>query len=1081
MKMIKILKAKIWVGLCVAAFLAPAAHGACTYSLSTTSRSHGNGATNNSVTVNAGIGCAWTVANATSWITIQSPTNGTGTNSVAYTVAANLSSIARTGVVTIAGLAFTMEQDGAPCNYDIAPTLRGNHGAGALALSNPIDVEAALDCAWTVINTNPWIINISPMSGVSTGKVTYGLLANRTPVRRTGDVLIAGQHLTVIQAAGTCQYEMFYHGLPAEQTNHLHQYSGGAGGVNVDTIPGNNGCEWYVENTNSWITITNNASGTNGATFGYFVGPNPNSWSRTGYFTVWGGPPYGAAFAVVQSATPCSTTNGFSIFPSSATPEPEPETNTVEVTAIGGCPWTVSNTNNWITILSPTNNTSSGSVTWAVGYNTSSIGRTGVVVIAGKNFTVRQDAGICNYRLTPTGRKHGYGVATNTVSLDTLSICSWNVVNTNSWITFYAPTNGVGDSTNINYSISANPGFNGRTGWVFIGGQSLVLTQSALGCALDLSIMHRDHGNGSATNTIDVTIAANCTWFATTTNTWIQITTNSSGTGSKTIGYIVSPNPNSYPRTGYINVEERTVSLDQAGSPCKIPLTPLSATHTPLQETGTIVVASPGGCNWTVSTINPWVTILSGTTGSGIGVITYRVNANPNSGARSGGITVTGSTDTNYFFLDQDGLTCAYRLSPTGRSHGNGAVPLATFKVLVSNTCPWTVINTNPWINILTNSSGSGSNQVTYSVEANSLTPFARIGALVVQGQSLVITQDGIICKYSVSPKTVTHGYGAIGNDFTVITTNGCGWSVINTNPWVIITSNGTGSATSPVGYRVLDNPNPVDRIGALNIEGQTYTITQRAVVCTISLSATNRSHGHGTTSNFVDVDTAAGCTWPVSTTNTWIQILSPNPGPGTGTGTVIYALAANTAFTPRDGSVQIGTRTLVLHQGSGDCNYKLSATNRPHGFGASTNSVNVTNVTPGCAWTATTTTPWITLLGNTTGTGNGTLSYSISLNSGPTPRTGTITVEDEVLTLTQDTADEFLFEAVIPGPTGEIILKLNGGPLGIWTLQSSPDLLTWTNFATITNITGRVQYTVPGGSAQAPNGTNRFYRAMLP
>ncbi len=267
-----------------------------------------------------------------------------------------------------------------------------------------------------------------------------------------------------------------------------------------------------------------------------------------------------------------------------------------------------------------------------------------------------------------------------------------------------------------------------------------------------------------------------------------------------------------------------------------------------------------------------------------------------------------------------------------------------------------------------------------------------------------------------------------------------------------------------------------MDRIGAIIVEGQTYTITQRMATCAISLSATNRSHGHGATSNSVEVDTAVGCPWPVSTTNTWIQILSPNPGPGTGTGTVIYALQSNTNFTGRDGSIQIGTRTLVLHQGSGDCNYKLSATNRPHGFGASTNSINVTNVTPGCAWTATTSTEWITLLGNTTGTGNGTVHYSITPNSGATPRTGTIVVEDEILTLTQGTAEGFAFEAVIPGLTGEITLKLNGGPPGIWTLQSSADLVTWTNFATITNITGRVQYTVP-----AANGTNRFYRAMLP
>lgn len=1068
MKMIKILKAKIRLGLCLAAFLAPAAYGACTYSLSTTSRSHGNGTTNNSVTVHAGTGCAWTVANVPSWITIQSGTNGTGTNVVNYTVAANVSSLARTGVVTIASLPFTVEQDGAPCNYNISPHLRTGHGSGALAASNPVTVDAAPDCPWSVINSNAWITFIGATNGLGNGSLTYSLLANHIPIRRTGNVLVAGQTLVIAQAAAACQYEMSASGA-GSQTNRLHGYAGSPGVVFVSTIPANNGCEWFVVNTNGWITITTNSAGTNGGSFGYDVAPNPNSSPRAGSLTIWDE----AIFNVLQNPAPCS--NGYSILPASATPGAEPETNAVQVAAVGGCPWTVSNTNNWITILSPTNNTNNGSVTWAVNYNTANVGRTGVVVIAEKNFTIRQDAALCTYRLTPTSRKHGYSVATNTVSIDTLSICPWNVVNSNSWITFYQPTNGLGDSTNITYSISANSAGGDRTGLVFIGGQSLVLTQLGVNCAIDLSVEHRDHGHGWATNKIDVNTGSNCTWVVTNPTPWIQITSNSSGTGSNSFGYIVSPNPTSSPRTGYIYVEEKTVSLTQAGAPCNVPLTPSSATHTPLQETGTVVVASPGGCNWTATTINPWVTLLSGATGTGFDVVTYRVSSNTNGAARTGGITVTGQGGTNYFSIDQDGVSCAYRLSPTNRSHGPGAVALATFKVLVSNSCPWVVQNNNSWINILTNSSGNGSNQVSYSVEANSLTPFERIGALVVQGQTLVITQRGLTCSYSVSPKTVTHGYGAATNTFALTTTNGCPWTVTNANLWITIISNGSGTASAAVGYRVEENPYTNSRIATLNVDGQTFTITQSAAVCTISLSATNRHHGFGAATNTVEVDTAAGCLWPVSTPNSWITILSP--AIGSGTGTVTYAVSSNVNLTPRAGNIQIGTRTFVVNQGTTDCNYKLSTTNRSHGFGANTNSVNVTNVSAGCSWTASTSTGWITLLGNASGTNNGTVNYSISPNSGTTARSGAILVEDQTLTLTQSPATNgFAFEAVLPGPSGEIILKLNGGPPGIWALQSSLDLVTWTNFATITNITGRVQHTVP-----AANGTNRFYRATLP
>src|SRR3989475_338507 len=45
---------------------------ACTYSISPPSRTHGYGATTNSVSLTTGSGCAWTVVNTNSWITILS-------------------------------------------------------------------------------------------------------------------------------------------------------------------------------------------------------------------------------------------------------------------------------------------------------------------------------------------------------------------------------------------------------------------------------------------------------------------------------------------------------------------------------------------------------------------------------------------------------------------------------------------------------------------------------------------------------------------------------------------------------------------------------------------------------------------------------------------------------------------------------------------------------------------------------------------------------------------------------------------------------------------------------------------------
>ena len=194
------------------------------------------------------------------------------------------------------------------------------------------------------------------------------------------------------------------------------------------------------------------------------------------------------------------------------------------------------------------------------------------------------------------------------------------------------------------------------------------------------------------------------------------------------------------------------------------------------------------------------------------------------------------------------------------------------------------VENPVTWINILTNTTGSGSNQVTYSVEANSLTPFERIATLTVAGQSLVITQRGITCNYSLSPKSVTHGNGLATNTFTLTTTNGCAWTVTNDHPWITITSNATGTATATVGYTVEQNPTAFTRIGTLYVDGQTFIITQLATACSYTLSPKSVSHGYGATSDSFNVTTPGGCPWTLTNDHPWITILSNATGSATAT-----------------------------------------------------------------------------------------------------------------------------------------------------------------------------------------------------
>src|SRR5437867_10057285 len=104
-------------------------------------------------------------------------------------------------------------------------------------------------------------------------------------------------------------------------------------------------------------------------------------WAVVLPFAVWLGP---------QSVSPVAAACTYSISPTNRVHGYGATTNSVSVTTVSGCAWTVANTNNWISILSPTNGLGPGSVSYAVDANFSVNGRTGVVMIADQLFTQRQ-------------------------------------------------------------------------------------------------------------------------------------------------------------------------------------------------------------------------------------------------------------------------------------------------------------------------------------------------------------------------------------------------------------------------------------------------------------------------------------------------------------------------------------------------------------------------------------------------------------------------------------------------------------------------------------------------------------------
>jgi hypothetical protein len=92
-------------------------------------------------------------------------------------------------------------------------------------------------------------------------------------------------------------------------------------------------------------------------------------------------------------------------------------------------------------------------------------------------------------------------------------------------------------------------------------------------------------------------------------------------------------------------------------------------------------------------------------------------------------------------------LTCQYSISPGSQSVASSG---GTRTVSVSSRpgCTWTAVSNASWLLITSNSSGTGSGTVSYSVDANPSSSF-RQGKMTVGGQTFTVTQKSSI--YSTS------------------------------------------------------------------------------------------------------------------------------------------------------------------------------------------------------------------------------------------------------------------------------------------------------------------------------------------
>jgi hypothetical protein len=159
------------------------------------------------------------------------------------------------------------------------------------------------------------------------------------------------------------------------------------------------------------------------------------------------------------------------------------------------------------------------------------------------------------------------------------------------------------------------------------------------------------------------------------------------------------------------------------------------------------------------------------------------------------------------------------------------------------------------------------------------------------------------------------------------------------------------------------------------------------------------------------------------------------------------------------------------LTQGSG-CAFVLAPTTANIAAAGGAGSLVVTSA-PGCAWTASSNVPWLTITAGASGSGNGTVQYSAAPTTGGS-RSGMLTVGGQTFTLTQGSGCAFGLapsSLTLPAAGGSSNVNVTSGAGCAWTATSSTPWLTISSGASGSS-NGAVSITAAANTGAARSGT---------
>ena len=319
--------------------------------------------------------------------------------------------------------------------------------------------------------------------------------------------------------------------------------------------------------------------------------------------------------------------------------------------------------------------------------------------------------------------------------------------------------------------------------------------------------------------------------------------------------------------------------------------------------------------------------------------------------------------------------------------------------------CAWQATSEVDWIAI----DATDGNSVKLLVAANG--QGARNASVLIAGQTFTLSQAASAPIAAFSLDRATQATGAAGGSATVAVTAspGCSWTAVSDVPWITVVAAPSRTGNGVVRLDVMANPGAA-RAGTVTIAGQVCTVTQAGAApgCWFSAGPASQSIGAagGAGAAHLRFDTA-GCSWTAASNAAWITLTSPASAVGPGSATFNVGGQERRSRAKRD----THDRRSDDHRQPGRappsppvCAFSIARrVSRSAPRGGAGADISITTAA-GCSWTAASNAAWITLTSAASGSGTGTVTFTVAANPGAA-RSGTLTIADQTFTVDQAAA----------------------------------------------------------------------------